>query len=905
MSDEALAVRARHFKANWLAWAALHHFLSASLLRELLIVIVDEMSGGTLSFQQLFEDSITSGIDCMEAWLLRPLDPRTALGGYLQDRVRALVWQNDSIVHVPAQGITSPSGVSPSTLEAAIAIGIADLNWSLQNTELATHQPSLTNLLDALRKVAASVRQSPGPEFLAGLASTFELIEAPLDLLVVKHLGDLCGDADCWDKATLLYTEAARRANLPHPAAWNNLVTSLRAIIEQSRATAERNLYGPAQSAAYLGEVLNSATIQSSPLTIANASFDALAVALLAAPSNLSVQDRRATTLYPPLLQGSHNTASALRSWLGGDFSDAHRSFWAVLRRQIALGASTESRATKALYARSLIDDLASNAATQNHPETFLLATSLLLESGSCAATARIFWNEILVATYVDQCCVDFVIAHADAQRGSQPERRAVAVELFRDWATLIGLERIGVAKAMLKYVATLALQSPTSLYTSGNLGGRSLEALCQVAKKRPEIRREAIDEISAAIIEKLHTAEFWTGRRAALETASAYLDAFSEEQLKAVIDGTLSLLDGISPAAEAGPIVQPALDVLVSEPAKRLSGLVLDLGRRIVSAILRFGLQPGGGSARVFFDLHNFDAALLRDASIMDALGPTVAEVRRRSQLTNSSGVAADIQALLLAPSVSGESGVKDAITGLDRVLKSVGDSPPSMGLPFAYSALLLLAGGQQQIASDVSISIGTFRSWLDPILERVIDLWAVGKDRPVIFSTFSLPPATRPDPVIVHNWAFASILFAESLEQEDRIQKVLTEAMAQPMLADPIALARATRSAAGNVDVDTTAIRSENRDTFYSALGRRLVVLQKIEDARAREICKALLDQCFRLGPRAMDAAVFLSAVRLDIAGHVPGSIHSDYAKRLQEQNRGLRLSLTPILEMLKPTQ
>ena len=135
--------------------------------------------------------------------------------------------------------------------------------------------------------------------------------------------------------------------------------------------------------------------------------------------------------------------------------------------------------------------------------------------------------------------------------------------------------------------------------------------------------------------------------------------------------------------------------------------------------------------------------------------------------------------------------------------------------------------------------------------------------------------------------------------------MKEALSAAMAQPMLADPIALARATRSAAGGVDVDTAAIRLENRDTFYSALGQRLVVLQKVEGDRAREICNALLNRCLCLGPRAIDAAVFLSAARLGIAEYVPHTIRSDYAKRLQEQNRELRLSLTPILEMLEPTQ
>ena len=125
----------------------------------------------------------------------------------------------------------------------------------------------------------------------------------------------------------------------------------------------------------------------------------------------------------------------------------------------------------------------------------------------------------------------------------------------------------------------------------------------------------------------------------------------------------------------------------------------------------------------------------------------------------------------------------------------------------------------------------------------------------------------------------------------------------MSQPVLADSIALARATRLAAGDVDsVDPGAIRSENRDTFYSALGRRLVFLQKLDDQRGREICSALLDQCIRFGPRSIDAAVLFAAAGFDIAGGISDSDWSNYLKRLQERDRELRLSLTPIVEMLR---
>jgi hypothetical protein len=158
----------------------------------------------------------------------------------------------------------------------------------------------------------------------------------------------------------------------------------------------------------------------------------------------------------------------------------------------------------------------------------------------------------------------------------------------------------------------------------------------------------------------------------------------------------------------------------------------------------------------------------------------------------------------------------------------------------------------------------------------------------------------ATTPNSVIVHNWAFASTLFRESMQQEERIKVALAEAASQPLLTDAIARAQAMRSAAkGDERIGPNEIRSENRDTFYSALGMRLTVLQKLPDARGRQICHAILDQCFRHGPRGLDAAVFCPpfasiCMTLSTTNHISTTLSAW---------KGIAV-LTPLLEMLKST-
>lgn len=901
MASDSKNLRERHFADNWLAWAALRHFLSARLVRELAYVIVDQMSNGTLSVDQLFDEAI-AGPEWFDSWLLQPLEVRTPLGEYLQHRIQSIAWPSDAEMGVSPEVSVLAGVIQPSALEKSIRLGAVDFDCPerLLNELRVTDQRSISVLSDAIATGRKIFRSSTCQEFLDTILHRLVSIEGPLAVITVKHLGDLCADGDAWDMAFALYEEADSRISKGIDSVWDGLESSLRAIITQSRASAIRTLKGTDAAADLLSKALAATTISDAPLLLTNASHDAL-VARYASFDRRVRPERRAALLLPPLIWATHNPSSALQAWLEGDFHDSQRRFWAVLRRQIALGLATESRITKALYARSVLDGLVEDIARQHQPELFHMAIRLLLESGNSTSVAKIRWTEQLINTYVDERCVDFVIAHAKEHAGSSVERQRVVIELFQHWAELTSLDQINVAESMLKYVAALALELPTSLFAPENIGGRSLEVLHYVAQKRPELRNGVASEVAEAVIAKLSVPTFWTARQAALETAQDYGDVFSQGNFTAIIRATLDGLAKTDPAAEAWPIVRPALAFLVSGPVKRLSKSVPELGQRIVDAVLRFGVQQKTEHARVLFYLHDFDSTLLRDASVADKLRGPVIEMRHRALQSNASDAVENIQALLLAPVISGSDGVHNALDGLTRILKSVSGPRISIALPSAYQPLLLLATRQQKIADALSLSLDSFRSWLTPILKLVISLWSQAKDQPLLFAPFSLPPATIPSSIIVHNWAYASILFAESLQQGSQLLTALDAARTQSVLADPIALARATRSVAGSEPtVNPAEIRTENRDTFYSILGRRLVVLQSVDNEQGRQICKALLDQCFRQGPRDLDAAVLLSASRLNLSTYVTQTDRSDYVKRV-ENARDLRMTLVPILEML----
>jgi len=908
MCQDNEALRTQHFTDNWLAWAALHHFLTAPLIRELSYVIVDRMSNGAINLTQLFDETVYGNPDSLAMWLIRPLETPSPLARYLQLRIRTFAWQSDLgfIANFTKEESTEHHGrINPSLLDKAVALGSADFESAvniLKDME-DTEQTSFTIIVNTFNWARESVMSSSTDEFITSLESKISSIDLPLDAVILKHFGDLCADIDAWEKAKALYEKTEQRLVNGIPSAWHDLCLSLRAIISQSRAAAIFTLDGAKPAADFLMGALEQSTTCNAPVLLENASFDAY-VAAMKASSGLNLKlprDHRSTLLLPPLFHKTHSIDIALNYWLAGKFSDANQQFWAVLRRQIALGSLIESRKSKFHYARSILDDIDQAKPIKNQLEAFSMALRLLVESGDRESAAKLPWSQKLVDTCVNSHCVDLTVAHAKAHSGSRLERQMVAIVLFREWCVRTNIDRTDVAISMLKYISTLALE-PSSFYSGEDIGGLSLKALQYVGQKRPELRPYIMSEVATAVSEKLHTPGFWTGTQEALDTALSYVDVLPDDSLKKVIDSTLSLLDEIDPKAGVWVIVRPAIRLLISDPVRRFAKKTPDLESRIISLILRFGLGHESEYANVMFYLHEFDSALLREDSVQDRLKNVVTHLRQKATEINSSNVASNILALLYAPSVSGLDGVKDALKGMRLILESAKKPHPSIALSIAYDPLLLLADRKEQIAGDILMSAKKFVSLLKPLVPLVTDLWNVAIDQPLLFTSFSIPSATIPDSTLVHNWTVASLRFAKSLNKDQQIKEAIASAETQPLLRDAIKLGRATLSLAAEYDAgDTENIRTESREAFYSSLGRRLALLQKLDDEQARDLCTVLLDQCCRFGPQELDAAVFLSAIHLGISERNRYITLSDYRKKI-DNNRILQLALLPILHIFE---
>jgi hypothetical protein len=899
--------RAKHLQENVLAWITLRHFLTAGLIRQLSSIIVKEMGDDQLELQQLFEELVVNDdAKGLESWIVRPRDVTGPLADYLQRRITGFVWETDDDIFVQGNE-THRIGLTPKTIEDAIKVSATDLTMAptlIAKVEFPVGQ-SINAIVECFKVLGAPQGAQDPATLPASIMGVCNRVEMPLAAVAIKHFGDMCADADDWNIAVELYRTAQRRlTDFTHPA-WTDYRLLLLQITEQSIAAGVRVTAGSDQAAAALSGALDKSDLDASPLFFLNASHDVTVASLLGEKSLGVWRDRRAALLFPPLVQKSHDISSALQPWLAKEPSQAIRYFWQTLRRQIALGSASESRTTKAYYASCVLDELIKIEDRHGSPTSFWMAVRLLLESGESKWAENIVWKETIVQSYVDERMVEQVRTHANRHSGSTLERLNVAIEIFKGWLETISPDRSAVAKSLLLFIAHVAEKWPSSFFGTRNVGGRALEILGSLALSRPELRSIVASQVITTVAAKLREDGFWSGKSEALKTAVSYLDALNRDDMARLLSAVLSLLDSMDPSKDFWPIVQPAIDILVSEESRDFSKADATFKGRLLSTVLRFGIQQKTEHARLLFYLHDFDLATITDEDTLRGLKEVVSDVCEHAGQINASNALQNINALLLAPKVSGPAGIKSALDALTRILRSISEGRPSISFAHAYEALRIIADRWQQIAADAAFDEREFYSQLIEMLPLVKSAWKRAEQLPSVFASFAIPPSTKPNSIIVHNWAFASLAFAQSLNDRASMLATLEEAAKAPALQDGIALARATRLTAGDRErLDSDQIRSESRETFYRALGSRLVVLHSVEEGLRRSIVQALLDQCLKLGPRGIDAAVFLLATQ-NGANVMSPIDYSDYEKRLVN-NRELRVVLSPlVVNLLKKEQ
>jgi hypothetical protein len=503
----------QHLAPHWLTWTALRHFLPVPLLRQLIQLITSKISADKLMLGDLFEERYCPGLPGLESWALRALPVTSPVATYLQRRIQYFLWQNDSEAYPPEKDdLPLDRKGGPIDLEAATRLGAID--FDTDHSSLQGIRPQVEDSLSALANIievgSQTVRTVSVDVFVAQMAERLTGIEPLLASVIMKHIGDLCADVDEWEKACDIYKLAREGLSVIEEPVWQSYTNILQDILLQSIATATRVTAGPLASFDQLHSALDKATLDTKPLFSMNAPFDAINAQIRSASSLGGLIERRSTLVAPPLYHDAYDLDSVNQYFIERKYQDAQRACWGVLRRQIALGLASETRATKAVFSRAILAQLNSEKKTHGESRSFALGVRLLLESGDSNGAEKLTWPEKLVETYVDEQAVTHLRGIADRHHGSAAERKRVAVEVLRAWILGVPASRRVLAHTMLGYVAKCAGQESVGLFSNHDLGGRSLEILEEVAKLRPEFRRGNIDQVHSAILSKLQSNKFW-----------------------------------------------------------------------------------------------------------------------------------------------------------------------------------------------------------------------------------------------------------------------------------------------------------------------------------------------------------------------------------------------------------
>lgn len=895
MNANAHSLRSAHFSQNWEAWICLQHFLPSHFLRELLVHVVQQVSSGTLELKDLFVDSLTGTPSELEIWAAHPKLANSDLGYNLQLQIRALMWMNDLLIDSSPGDSQSPAN---RALTAALKLGQMDLSADpryVQRLQGQARQDTFNHVINAIRTLLEGTPNEREQSPFELIKEHISLLPAPLDMLLLKHAGDLLADADSWGGASSLYSMAFSFLDRT-PSLWDDLASSVRSVLVQSIAAANYVLNGAEHAEESLNEHLRNEDLHSNPLLLCNATADALMAGYRRVPPS-SAPDRRPAVMLPPLLIESHCVGDALRADVNGNDEVAHRLFWATLRRQFALGSSGERKETQRLYATSLLKSLEKNPSG----ELFRMGCSLLIDSGDSKIIEKISWSEDVVTRFVNIDLVALVKRKQTAYPKVSIERGRVVAALFKEWLLVIDAQQRDIADQMLSEIARLAKHGDSSFYAWADLLSPCIAVLKEIAKRRPEFAEIAARHVVEITLDVLKSTEarFWTATSRTLEVTQLYLNYFETTAQREILTAVVDLLRKFD-GDVMWPIMDPALSILYSDAAYRACEEDDELGMAIVNTLVEYGSQREREQAQFLANFQYFPPRLLNSQKVRARLDAVIESVN--AGLSSRSSIAiGKIQSFLLVPSLVGLERVCNAVQALNDLLAPVITPPYHHFIPETYLPLRVLA---HQFNTEKLPTDGRLREQCLSLFSTLTGIWNAAMQKPHIMASFSIPQRGQAEDAIVHNWALTTLELGGALHVKDLAVDVLNGARNVDQLNPGITMAFATlwagRSMEGFIEFDLDQIRTTTKDAFYTSLGRYLIGISSSSEA-AVKLVDVLLDQVIKFGPRDADIGVLLAAFQLGVTIKEKKNSFANYKQRALADSR-IRTLLQPVISQLE---
>ena len=885
-----LDMRREEFDRNALAWLVVRHFLSADLVQELCSAIVERWSGGKIDIDTIGRLDVSAGDPVLASLGYRPLKQTEPLAHYLQHLIQVVVWQGDQTPGL-SSGSNEAEPADVNMLESALELSNRDLSTLNVEERGLPKSPALSSVVAAMSELR--IQLEAGEADVAVLEDLLaEYRGSPILPLLFKHLGDLAGDIDHWASAELLYRRANELLSCLKSPAWDLFGRSMKTIIMQSRAAAAYITHSPAVSAIMLDTILEQRN-DDDPLPMLNAGYDALG-AHIAADNYAAFGAERGSVLLAPQLISAHVPGNGLGNMVDGRFRDAHRWFWSVLRRQVALGSASLSRETKAVFGRSLITELAKEFNTQQSTAHFLLGIRLLLESGRKRAVDAMDWDAHFIALYVTTDLAETVQEIANRHEGARIERHQVLVSLLRDWLKVMPAESYDVAATLMSLLSKIARDLPASAKGGVGVGGLAMKALGEVGNRRPEFASDVAERVAEIALVRLAEGG-WLSASEALDALSPFVAELSPESRDRVVEHVLTMIDERPSDRDGSPILRSAMNLLSHSEILALTRDADNaLGVRLARTMVGVSLDTGAENRRLLYLLRFLDPALVAGID-QHRLQTVLEQLAAGASQVNSSGAADCVHALLQVPAVSGREGVLSALEGLDKILIAASTQSHSFALADAYQPVLLLCAEHKQIAEKAGLEDSYILTRLAALEAPIAAIWTRAMQEPEIFNGFQLPPPTQPNRTIVHNWAFACLDLAKVINRESAMAELLARAESVDALKLGITSARAVRIEVDEEAFDFDAVADAPRDSFYAALGGRLVLASTLPREERAEAVSALVKRCLLTGPMGLDAGVLVAAIECRV--HIPRSPRTDGYRARMRANAELRHALMPL--------
>jgi len=892
--------RDENFVKHYPIWIALSHYLSANLVRELAQATVVAGSGRTLGLADLFEERLPEGPPELTSWVVRPKADQGGLAGYLQDTVRALIWQSDTHFSFDERQIPQADHATCRALELALTLASADfatIDYWMNRAEHAP--PTLRVLGDAVYRAARRAHESTAAT-VAAIDRIVEAIDSHLSALVVKHLGDLALDVDDAALALAFYERANAIISANKDVQWQALLNALGDMTLQSIATVRGMITDPGDTVKALAAVYDDGVFQVRPLLGMNAPLAAMNARYKASDAFLPDSDIRACMLITPQLQAALDLGISLEHWADNKFTDAHRRFWATLRRLNALGGATLSTRAMAYFGRSMFDELGKLTQRQRQPTSFEVALQLVIGSGRTEAIGPEASSRELVDAYVTQDAVRQALAIAVRHKGVRSERLAVVVTMFEAWLSVLSSDEEAVATLLIKSVAELT-QEPATAVLGRDLAAISFDALKRLAKQRPEFVSLGSSAIADAIVTGCLSQQFRVGN-AAFGAAVACAKGLARNDIRRVVGTALDILDQVEPSDGHWPIVNPAISLVSGSDAQALWPDDETLASRSARCIVRHGIGSASENTRLLALIDDIRPYMDPTTVGDERIRQVVDAVREGAQKINNSGVTGNIAVLFSAAALVGQAAIEDAIKGLLAILATADSKRPSIAVTDAYYPLDMLRYHLDEIVRELNLTPTAERLLLDPVVEALESFWRAAAGNPLLFAPFAIPIPTAPNQIVIQNWVFVTLGFGRRVGALARLEAAIDHASNNPLLTKSIALAKAIRLTAGDpVVLDFEAIRQEGREPFYAALGERIAYLASMpENDDLAQALNVFVERCLVLGPNGLDAGVFSMALRTAHIVLPAETIIKGYRNRL-DRDRSLVRGLYPLIRVL----